>query len=186
MPGAGSKTTCLVAYINLPPKMPVQSIRKEPNSLNKLKKFDAMWMIFKLLLGWIVFTTTLTISLTTHRLEKFRSKLMESSSNQWSTYRRKWDHLVGILLNIVPALPGGGEGREFFPPVGSPHGQQQITLPDFQYTCGDGGFLVPSGLTCATPHKDPGSNTPKPTWNGTHDACHQGLGYVFWGAYGIP
>jgi hypothetical protein len=80
--------------------------RTEPISLKKLDKGDCTWATSKLILGWIVDTVNLTISLPEHRAERLKEILDSIPRTQKRTSRKKWHKVLGELRSMTIALPG--------------------------------------------------------------------------------
>ena len=80
--------------------------RKEVLSLKKLDAGDCSWSTCKLLLGWVVDTINMTISLPPHRANRFRDILAEIPATQKRISVDKWHHCLGELRSMFLALPG--------------------------------------------------------------------------------
>ena len=80
--------------------------RKEPVSIKKLKKGDVSWATIKNVLGWIIDTTNMTISLPQHRVERLGAILASIPATQKRTTVKKWHKLLGELRSMSLALPG--------------------------------------------------------------------------------
>ena len=88
---------------------PGEAMRQDPKLIKKLKKGYMVFKFMKLVLGWIIDTLILTISLPTSQLQKLQAALEAIPLTQCRTSRRKWERLVGILRSILPSLMGVGE-----------------------------------------------------------------------------
>jgi len=80
--------------------------RREPNSIKKLRKGDCSWTQLKLILGWIVDTATMTISLPPHRVERLAEILASIPTTQKRTSVKNWHKILGELRSMSLALPG--------------------------------------------------------------------------------
>ena len=82
------------------------AFRREPVSLKKLRQGDCTWSTIKLVLGWIIDTVNLTISLPPHRLERLWEILDSIPVDQKRTSVKKWHKVLGELRSMSIALPG--------------------------------------------------------------------------------
>ena len=80
--------------------------RREPNSIKKLRKGDCSWTQLKLILGWIVDTATMTISLPPHRIDRLAEILASIPTTQKRTSVKNWHKVLGELRSMSLALPG--------------------------------------------------------------------------------
>ena len=80
--------------------------RREPVSIKKLRDGDCLWSTMKLVLGWIVDTTTLTIRLPPHLIDRLAEILQSLPRTQRRTSLRKWHTVLGELRSMALALPG--------------------------------------------------------------------------------
>lgn len=80
--------------------------RKEPISLSKLQKGDALWATRKIMLGWIIDTVAETIELPDHRAERLSTLLEELLALRRISIKR-WQKALGELRSMVLAIPGG-------------------------------------------------------------------------------
>ena len=80
--------------------------RRELISLKKLREGDCSWSTIKLILGWIVNTTAMTIELPPHRLERLADILASIPPTQKRTSVKKWQTVLGELRSMSLALPG--------------------------------------------------------------------------------
>ncbi len=80
--------------------------RREPVSVKKLKQGDCSWGTIKLVLGWIIDTTTLTIRLPEHRIARLAEILDSIPLSQRRTSLKKWHTVLGELRSMALALPG--------------------------------------------------------------------------------
>jgi hypothetical protein len=80
--------------------------RQEPASIKKLLKGDATWATRMFVLGWVLETTTKTIQLLPHRIERLYSILASITPNQRRTSTKKWQQVIGELRSMALAIPG--------------------------------------------------------------------------------
>lgn len=83
------------------------STRKEPTSVKKLRQGDACWATLKEILGWIIDTKRMTLSLAPRRAERLRHLIYEEFPNHRKRATIKdWHRLLGKLRSMTLALPG--------------------------------------------------------------------------------
>ena len=81
--------------------------RQEPASLKKMKQGDATWTTSKVILGsWLIDTTSKTISLPPHRVDRLREILNSIALNQKTIATNDWHKVLGELRSMSIALPG--------------------------------------------------------------------------------
>lgn len=80
--------------------------RREPVSLKKLKQGDVSWSTIKTVLGWVINTSTMTIHLPEHRVERLAEILASIPSTQKRLSITKWHKVLGELRSMSLALPG--------------------------------------------------------------------------------
>ena len=80
--------------------------RQDAVSLKKLRQGDGAWATVKTVLGWVIDTQALTISLTTRRRDRLRALLDSIPPTQHRLARKKWHQLLGELRSMSLALPG--------------------------------------------------------------------------------
>jgi hypothetical protein len=80
--------------------------RQEPVSLKKLRKGDCSWSTIKLVLGWVIDTTAMTIHLPQHRVDRLVEILSSIPPHQKRTSVKKWHSILGELRSMSLALPG--------------------------------------------------------------------------------
>ena len=80
--------------------------RREPVSLKKLKQGDVSWSTIKTVLGWVINTTTMTIHLPEHRVERLGEILASIPATQKRLSLKKWHKMIGELQSMALALPG--------------------------------------------------------------------------------
>jgi hypothetical protein len=80
--------------------------RQEPISVKKLRKGDARWSTTKQMLGWLINTIELTITLPPHRLERLFAILDSVPPEQRRVSVQKWQQMLGELRAMAIAIPG--------------------------------------------------------------------------------
>ena len=80
--------------------------RREPVSIKKLKQGDVSWNTIKTVLGWVINTTTMTIHLPQHRIERLAEILASIPATQKRISIKKWHKVLGELRSMSLALPG--------------------------------------------------------------------------------
>jgi hypothetical protein len=88
----------------LSPDDPIQ--RTEPISVKKLLNGDAAWDTRKKILGWILDSAAMTITLPPRRLQRLADLLAEIPNTQKRLAFHKWYQLLGELRSMALALPG--------------------------------------------------------------------------------
>ena len=83
-----------------------RSSRQEPSSVKKLRQGDACWSTCKKILGWILDTAAMTISLPQRRLDRLADILADFNPNQRRVSEDKWHKILGELRSMSLALPG--------------------------------------------------------------------------------
>ena len=80
--------------------------RKEPASVKKLKQGDANWATCKTILGWILDTEAMTLTLPPRRLARLAAILTSIPPTQKRTTVARWHQLLGELRSMTLAIPG--------------------------------------------------------------------------------
>ena len=80
--------------------------RREPISLKKLRQGDASWNTVKQVLGWVINTSSMTIHLPPHRVDRLNSILSSIPLHQKRLSIKKWHKTLGELRSMSLALPG--------------------------------------------------------------------------------
>jgi hypothetical protein len=80
--------------------------RKEPASVKKLKQGDADWGTCKTILGWILDTQSMTLSLPPRRLARLAEILASLPLTQKRTSIDRWHQVLGELRSMSLAIPG--------------------------------------------------------------------------------
>lgn len=83
-----------------------ESSRSEPISVKKLKKGDCSWSTCKVVLGWLVDTVAMTITLPDHRVQRLAEILTQIPKTQKRVGVKKWYKMLGELRSMALALPG--------------------------------------------------------------------------------
>jgi hypothetical protein len=78
----------------------------KPVSLKKLKAGNCSWGTIKLILGWIINTVAMTITLPPHRVEHLSEILNAFPATQRRTSIKKWHETLGELRSMALALRG--------------------------------------------------------------------------------
>ena len=78
----------------------------EPVSVKKLRAGDCSWSTFKQVLGWIIDTSSLTIHLPPHRVDRLAHILASIPTTQRRTSLKNWHQILGELRSMSLALPG--------------------------------------------------------------------------------
>jgi hypothetical protein len=80
--------------------------RQEPASVKKLRQGDACWTTCLLVLGWIIDTQAMTLSLPAHRADRLLEILDDIKPFQRRISEKKWHKTLGELRSMSMALPG--------------------------------------------------------------------------------
>jgi len=80
--------------------------RNEPSSVKKMLQGDANWGTCKTILGWIIDTVAMTISLPPRRLQRLADILAEIPLSQKRTSVKRWHQILGELRSMSLAIPG--------------------------------------------------------------------------------
>jgi len=81
-------------------------LRKQPISVKKLRQGDACWSTVKKVLGWIIDSAAMTITLPKRRLDRLAELLASVPSSQSRLSLDKWHKILGELRSMSLALPG--------------------------------------------------------------------------------
>ena len=101
---------CVLAMILRDMRWDDDPHRHEPASVKKLLKGDASWNTIKTILGWIIDTIAMTITLPPHRLERISARTPLGYSRQHQTHstpghRAELASLLGPLQYITRSPP---------------------------------------------------------------------------------
>lgn len=81
--------------------------RKEPISVKKLRQGDACWSTCKEVLGWLINTEDMTLTLTQRRTDRLHQLLFEAfPSHRRRARTQDWQKLLGELRSMTLAIPG--------------------------------------------------------------------------------
>ena len=80
--------------------------RREVISIKKLLKGDCSWHTYKVVLGWLIDTVSMSISLPAHRVERLAAILVSIPVDQRRTSVKRWHKILGELRSMSLALPG--------------------------------------------------------------------------------
>jgi len=80
--------------------------RQEPVSLKKLAAGDGQWSTTKTILGWVIDTVAMTITLPPHRAARLHAILEMIPRHRSRIAVRQWHQLLGELRSMMMALPG--------------------------------------------------------------------------------
>jgi hypothetical protein len=80
--------------------------RTEPISTKKLMQGDACWATCKKVLGWIIDSVAMTITLPERRLARLAELLASIPPTQKRLALKSWQRLIGELRSMAVALPG--------------------------------------------------------------------------------
>jgi hypothetical protein len=83
-----------------------QSVRREPISMSKLMKGNACWMTWKKILGWILDTIAMTLTLPESRAARLKEVLDDIPPHQKRVSEEKWHKALGELQSMAIALSG--------------------------------------------------------------------------------
>jgi hypothetical protein len=78
----------------------------EPVSLKKLHARDCSWGTMKLVLGWIINTVAMTITLPPHQVTRLTEILNAFLATQRQTSMKRWHKTLRELRSMSLALPG--------------------------------------------------------------------------------
>jgi hypothetical protein len=81
--------------------------RQEPISIKRLKQGDGAWETKKVILGWLVNTIDMTLTLPTHRVQRLHDILASIHPDQKRIAVTSWQKVMGELRSMVLAIPGG-------------------------------------------------------------------------------
>jgi hypothetical protein len=150
--------------------------RKQPISIKKLQKGDDFWSTQKIILGWLIDTSSKTISLPPHRRERLLD-LLRSVVKRKRTSVREWHKLLGELRSMSIAIPGSKGCFSFLQHALRPGAQRIKITNEVRDQLRD--FLWLSEDLCNRPtHLAEVVPTP-PSYVGAMDAAKTGMGGVW-------
>ena len=152
--------------------------RTEPISLSKLAKGDAAWTTRKQMLGWILDSVDMTLTLPPRRLQRLADLLGSIAPLQKRLSLVRWYTLLGELRSMALALPGSrGLFSHLQQAIRSRQGNRLRLTPAFHRALDDFRWLHqqlhhrPTRLYELVPTA--------PTLVGTHDASGAGAGGIW-------
>ena len=152
--------------------------RTEPISTTKLLKGDANWATCKKMLGWIIDSHSMTLTLPPRRLQRLADILDSIPSTQRRLSLDTWSCLLGELRSMSLALPGARGLFSHLQQAGrSRQGSRLRLTPAFHRALDDFRWLLrhlgsrPTRLFELVPTA--------PTLLGSHDASGSGAGGVW-------
>ena len=80
--------------------------RLEVNSIKKLRKGDAYFTHVKKILGWMVDSIKLHLTITTSRFATICT-LLNEIEEQRRTTKKMWRKILGTLRSVAPGVAGG-------------------------------------------------------------------------------
>ena len=83
--------------------------RQEPASIKKLKKGGVRWDTKKVVLGWLIDTVAMTMTLPQHRLERLNSILTDLPRSKQRIALKKWHRVLGHSWSsrVLQSFAGG-------------------------------------------------------------------------------
>jgi len=150
--------------------------RKQPISEKKLQKGDDFWSTQKIILGWLIDTSSKTISLPPHRQVRIL-ELLRSVVKRKRTSVKEWQKLLGELRSMAIAIPGSKGCFSFLQHALRPGAARIIITKEVRDQLLD--FLWISEDVCNRPtHLAEVVPTP-PSYFGAMDAAKAGMGGVW-------
>jgi len=150
--------------------------RKQPISEKKLQKGDDFWSTQKIILGWLIDTSSKTISLPPHRQVRIL-ELLRSVVKRKRTSVKEWQKLLGELRSMALAIPGSQGCFSFLQHALRPGAARIIITKEVRDQLLD--FLWISEDVCNRPtHLAEVVPTP-PSYFGAMDAAKAGMGGVW-------
>ena len=152
--------------------------RTEPISVSKLAKGDAAWSTCKKLLGWVIDSETMTITLPPRRLLRLKELLDSIPPTRKRLSLATWYQLLGELRSMALALPGArGLFSHLQQVLHSRQGTRLRLTPSFHQALADFRWLHDSLHSRPTRLYELVPTTPCVV--GTHDASGLGAGGVW-------
>jgi hypothetical protein len=166
------------------PNDPSDQHRKTPNSIKKLKSGDANWATNKKLLGWIVDSAKILVSLPKDQYDKISALLAAFPRTAKRCSLLQWQILCGNQRSIPPMIPGGiGLFSCLYAPLKGSRNRLRLTAAIHDGL--DNWRLLLNSLGARPTHHR--EMIPAfLTWTGAHDASGSGMGGVFSGPDGTP
>jgi hypothetical protein len=152
--------------------------RREPISVSKLRKGDASWSHLKKVLGWIIDSAAMTLTLPARRLNRLGELLASIHPTQKRLAEDKWHKILGELRSMALALPGARGLFSHLQVAGRANDKKRLrlhkgfhdALQDFRWLHNDLARR-PTRLQELVPLD--------PTLWGTHDASGHGAGGIW-------
>ena len=150
--------------------------RREVNSLKKLAKGDACFTYVKKILGWMINSISMHMTITPTRFRKVQNLLAEVKHVKRTT-TRVWHRLLGTLRSLAPGIAGGRGLFSVLQAAMPKHGHRVRITDGVRHVLDLWEHLFatmnerPTHLRELFPHA--------PNWFGATDACGHGLGGVF-------
>jgi hypothetical protein len=144
----------------------------------KLQAGDCSWGTMKLILGWIIDTVTMTITLPPHRIERLAAILEAFPALQRQTSIKRWHKTLGELQSMSLALPGLHNIFSSMHTALSTESKGRIALgKGIQDTLDDFWWMHQNISTCPT--RIPEVIPLPPVAEGHHDASEIGAGGIW-------
>jgi hypothetical protein len=155
-----------------------KSARREPISVSKLMKGDACWTTRKKILGWILDTIAMTLTLPESRAARLKELLDDIPPHQKRVSEEKWHKALGELRSMAIALPGASGLFSLLQKAFHHKKQSRIRLPQGVHDALADFRWLQADLTTRPPRLY--ELVPvEPTVVGSHDASGFGAGGVW-------
>ena len=155
--------------------------RKEPASVKKMHQGDACWSTKKRILGWEFDTEAETLNLPSHRLERLYALLDLISPPSKRVSVTKWHQLLGELRSMSPALPGSRGLFSLLQAALSKADRNRVRVtPRMWHMAAD--FRAIADTLKERPTRLRELVPTDPSYIGACDACHAGMGGVWFTA----
>ena len=153
-------------------------LRTEPISVSKLLKGDACWSTCKKILGWVIDTVGMTITLPARRLQRLHDLLASIPSTRKRMALHTYYQLLGELRSMALALPGARGLFSHLQVALKSSAAHRIRLtPGFHHALDDFRWIYRELSSRPTRLQELVPTTPSLT--GTHDAAGSGAGGVW-------
>ena len=155
--------------------------RREPVSIKKLRAGDGTWATIKSVLGWVIDTVAMTITLPAHRIARLFEILDDIPPSQKRISVKKWHRVLGELRSMSLALPGARHCFSIMQAALADHIKGRLALrrgihqalSDFRWMAQNINTR-PTRIAELVPLL--------PAVLGDHDACQQGAGGILFPA----
>jgi hypothetical protein len=159
---------------------PAMSLIHQPASLKKMRKGDAAWATWKVILGWTIGTLAMKIEPAAHHIQRLFELLDSVAPHHKRVSFTTWEKIMGELRSMVRAIPGG-KGlfsilQEVLTNKCDGNNRIRLTIPvhavprDFRWLASDLEWLT-TRITEVIP-------TRQPATLGAHDVAALGMGGV--------